>query len=524
MINLNRLAEIEKIAEEALGLLPSLRAAFIASACHNDAELQTAVEAIVAASSTPTASFETASSLGLSPREEIKLKAGETVAHFVIRELRDEGGMGSVYVAHDTVIDRDVALKILSTRLSQVSRDKLGARFATRYIPAVYEIGETAAGLTYIAMELVVGVPITTFCEGLPLKARLTLFSDVCAGVAVIHAELMVHRDLKPDNILVTKDGIPKILDFGTARLLSADPSLTLDPQPNDRFLSPEFASPEQIARTGLSATTDIYSLGVLFCLLLAGRLPYRIKSRASLPWAVANLEPERPSVLALADTNSDSYPLDLPRCSPPPVRPKALAKSLSGDLDAIAIKCLQKEPRDRYLSVQDLSKDISNYFEPRPVSARRPTVRDALSKAVRRNLPAIAVIFGLLIFIAVLVSQVREARYQRDSAKTQATRAEKVSHFLIDLFTLSDPAHRPGSVVTARELLDKAAKDLPGTLKNQPEAVVPLLNTLGQVYNNLNLFDESARCYRSAMHIAETKLSHESLLYADCLFFMGGL
>ncbi len=527
MINLERLAEIERIVGHARSLPPSDRLAYIVSSC-SDVNLRRDVETLLAISPPATNYIESELWASVSIDDRVALAEGDFVAHFKILRLLDEGGLGTVYLAHDNANDRKVALKLLPPRLGAVTNDRLSARFTNRSIVALYESGQVEGRFTYFAMEYVDGIPITTYCEreNLTLKDRLNLFRKLCHAIADIHDEDVAHRDLTPRNILVTTKGEVKVLDFGSARLLSSVPA-TLEPV--DHFHTRAFASPEQLLGEPTSAKTDVYSLGVILCLLLSGRMPYLAESEEELIEAIGSRAPEPPSRVAKREVQliENASDFSLPSCAPPPMTASKLSNRLEGDLDAIVLCCLKKSPGGRQ-GLSALSGDIKNYLEKWPVSVRPATLTYRSWKLLQRRwipIGSIAIAFLFLIVSGIILFLERqEAIHQRDAARIQATRAEKVSRFLIDLFMLSDPAHRPGSVVTARELLDKAAKDLPGALKNQPETVVPLLNTLGQVYNNLNLFDESARCYRSAMHIAETKLSHENPLYADCLFFMGQL
>jgi eukaryotic-like serine/threonine-protein kinase len=285
----------------------------------------------------------------------------------LIREL-GAGGMATVWLAErsDGVLHRQVALKLphegWTTRQAERmarERDILGTLEHPR-IARLYDAGVTAEGRPWMAMECVDGVAIDTYCKGheLDVQQRLRLFVQVIDAVAHAHARLIVHRDLKPSNILVTPEGEVRLLDFGVAKLLAAGPDaggLSLDAnitQRAGRAMTPDYASPEQIAGKPVGVATDLYSLGVVLYELLTGQRPYRL---------------ERQSAAALEEA---ILAIDVPRASVRVQGDKALQRRLRGDLDTILAKALQKDPAQRYTSAEAFAADLQRHLDGEPVHA----------------------------------------------------------------------------------------------------------------------------------------------------------
>ncbi|HEY3572061.1 MAG TPA: serine/threonine-protein kinase, partial [Thermoanaerobaculia bacterium] len=259
---------------EALELSVEERAALLATV--KDEEVRKEAERLLDVSATEADRFE---HLHLSPLgNDLPFKEGNQVGRYVILRAVSRGGMGAVYQARDAGTGRIVALKILPPRVLPFSanEDKALARLSNEYIATFYESGTTAEGFRYVAMEYVEGVPITGYCAAHcpTVRSRLELFRMVCEAVEYAHRNLVVHRDIKPDNILVTSGGKPKLLDFGIAKILPSDLELATLTRGANRPLTVAFASPEQLGGDPTTTATDVYSLGVLLCLLLTGHLP----------------------------------------------------------------------------------------------------------------------------------------------------------------------------------------------------------------------------------------------------------
>jgi non-specific serine/threonine protein kinase/serine/threonine-protein kinase len=385
--------------------------------------------------------------LGSGPEPEL---LGRRIGAYRLVRLLGRGGMGAVYLAEraDEAFRQRVAIKLLPWALAtaearhrfQLERQTL-ARLEHPHIARLLDGGETADGLPYLVMEYVDGEPIDQFCQrqDLDLVRRLQLFREVCGAVAHAHRNLVVHRDLKPGNILVTADGAVKLLDFGIAKLLpGAETDETLPLTLAGRLLlTPLFASPEQVRGEPVTTATDVYALGLLLFRLLVGAHPYRFatESPVEVVRVVCDQPPPRPSVAATAGTAG----LGLP----------ALRRRLRGDLDNIVLKALRKEPERRYASVEALAEDLRLYLEQLPVRARPDTPGYRAAKFARRHrlgLAAAALIAASL--LGGLLATARQARIAERRFQDVRALADSL------LFEVHDAiAPLPGST-PARQLL----------------------------------------------------------------------
>jgi serine/threonine protein kinase/tetratricopeptide (TPR) repeat protein len=414
-------------------------------------------------------------------------------AYRLVREL-GQGGMGAVYLAmrDDDAFHKRVALKILKRGMDTES---IVRRFRTErqilagldhpHISRLLDGGSTADGLPYLVMEYVEGVPLGEYAElrQLNTSERLQLFLLLCGAVQYAHQSLVIHRDIKPANVLVTQDGVPKLLDFGIAKLLNAEltgQSLTAVTAPGLQLMTPEYASPEQVRGDAVTTATDVYSLGILLYELLTGRRPYRLTSRAvpEIVRVVCESEPLRPSVAVTRPLEADD--------TEPPAAPSTttetrarlhrhvdthrLRRRLEGDLDNIVMKAISKEPGRRYASVDQFAEDVRRHLAGLPVLARHDTLGYRTGKFVRRHRGAVtaaaAVFMALVAGIIGIAWQARVARAERLRAEQRFNDVRALANaFLFDVHDAvkdlagSTPA-RQLMVQKGIEYLDKLAAD----------------------------------------------------------------
>ncbi|MGN6519648.1 MAG: protein kinase domain-containing protein [Dokdonella sp.] len=419
---------------------------------------------------------------------------GRLVGPFrLLREI-GRGGMGAVWLAEraDGAFRQRVAVKLIR---SGWDVDEVFARFrAERQILAglqhpniahLVDGGVTADGKPWLALEYIDGEDLRAWCDGrrLGLGERLQLFLTVCDAVAHAHQRLVVHRDLKPSNILVGRDGVVKLLDFGIAKLLdAADGGVSAT-----RMFTPEYAAPEQVRGELLTTAVDIHALGLLLYELLCGRRPFDTDhpTPAAYERAVLDQEPTRPS-LAVARDEATAAMIAASR----DLAPARLRRELRGDLDAIVLKALRKEPAQRYASVQAFADDVRRYIARQPVLARRGSWRYRGARFLHRHalaasLAAIAVL-ALCGGLAAALWQAHAANVQRDSARAALG-------FMRSLFDNADPAHRKGDQLSARDLLDAGTRTMRTALPGEDAARGELLLTMASAYLGLEQLDAAA-------------------------------
>ena len=457
---------------------------------------------------------------------------GDRIGPYRVLRSLGCGGMGEVYLAEraDAQFEQQVAIKVVhggALAVDMHSRLKLERQILAQLdhpnIAHLLDGGELPDGSAYIVMEYVDGVAIDVFCDltHLDITARLKLFQTVCAAVHYAHQNLIVHRDLKPSNILVTAAGVPKLLDFGIAKLLderrASRHTLALT-QADIRIMTPDHASPEQVRGQAITTSSDVYVLGVLLYKLLCGSGPFFISSvrLSEIERAICEKDPLPPSQMVGGEESPESISVAQARAS----TARRLKRGLAGDLDNIVLMAMRKEPERRYGSAQQLAGDIQRYLDGKPVIARRDTVSYRASKFVKRHwLPvsaAAAATFMIVAFsVTTYVQSVRIAaerdrvEQQREVAEHERARAEEVSSFLVNLFKLSDPGENRGNRVTAREILDSGAKRLQAGLQDQPATKAALLSTVGGVYDSLGQFRDALPLLDEALQLQAQ--SHES-------------
>ncbi len=496
--------------------------------------------------------------LGLVVEGMLPMALGQRVGVYGLVDVIASGGMGTVYQARraDGRLDQLVAVKIIrkgmetSHVLQRFRREQQAlARLVHPNIARFLDAGVTEQGLPYLVLELIEGRSLGSYCDEkkLTIKKRLELFGSICQAIQFAHRNLIIHRDFKPGNILVTDDGTVKILDFGIAKLLDPDGRGDNDEQTLTalRVMTPQYASPEQISGEPTTTATDIYSLGVILYELMAGHRPYEVKElpRVEAERLICLMEPTTPSAVI-------SRTLELPqsdggtrRVTPATVAavregsPERLRRRLIGDVDTIVLKSMHKDPARRYTSAEALSEDIRRHLQGLPILAQPDSVRYRFNKFVRRN--KVIVIAAVLVSISLLggvigtsMGLVRaqraraeaeaeaaraDAEDEAERARTAAATTNRISEFLQSILAAADP-YEESQDITVREILDRAAGKVDVGLTAQLEVQVAVLNIIGSSYRSLGLYAEAEFQLQRALVVWREIRVEDGLEVADTL------
>src|SRR5580692_8285109 len=476
------LLRVEAIFHEAIAVPLDARAKLVAALSDGDPDLAAEVHSLLKASAAEETESASRSTLSADPKSAAEARR---IGPYQVDSLLGRGGMGAVYLAYraDGHFEQKVAIKLIDLPLAtDVFRERFRqerqilAGLQHPYIARLLDGGVTQNGDLYLAMEYVDGVPIHTFCnqQHLSVPERIELFIRVCEAVQFAHQNLVVHRDLKPDNIFVAEDGTPRLLDFGTAKLLAQSPANTGRDLTREGFQSftPQYASPEQVLGNPITTASDTYSLGVLLYLLLTGTLPYELKELTTA---------EMLRVI----------------CEEPPRKPDHLADSAShidSDLEAILLKALRKEPAERYRTAEQLAGDLRAYLDGRPVAARRGTIRYRTAKFVRRNRIAMAAAFLVAVILAAgIVGVLWQAKVANEERRRAEARSSDLRQLSSSLLSELDEAIKqlPGStpvqkllVTRVLEHLDRMASDAQGDRLTQLD-LIDAYTRLGNIQGN---------------------------------------
>jgi non-specific serine/threonine protein kinase/serine/threonine-protein kinase len=526
MEELQQWKKVKEIVGSALERPAAARGAYLDQACSNDSELRAEVESLLSAHAGSDALTE-GPWLGVSPNE---TQVSQIGPYRFIREL-GVGGMGQVWLAEQTEpIRRQVALKLIRAGMydsATVQRFKAERQSLAimdhATIAKVFDAGTTPAGQPYLVMEYVDGAPITAYCDSMTLsiRDRLQLFIRVCEGVQHAHQKAIIHRDLKPSNILVMEvDGkpTPRIIDFGLAKAAAPlIPGETFFTQVGTFLGTPGYMSPEQADpdTRDVDTRTDVYSLGVILYELLTGVLPFdttewKNRRREDVLRELCECDPVRPSTKIGSDRENASK-----NASARKADPRQLTTLLRGDLDWITLKAVERARDRRYPTVQALAMDVQNYLENRPVTAHAASIGYRARKYVRRHaVGVIAAAVALVVlagFATMQAVQLRRVTRERD-------RADRISEFMTNMFKVSDPSEARGNSITAREILDKSAKEINAGLTRDPELQARMLDVMGEVYNDLGLPSRAHALLTHAVDLCQQNLgpNHPDTLHAQ--------
>ncbi len=483
--------------------------------------------------------------------EEIQstISSGQQIGHYRLIRLLGEGGMASVWLAQrdDGTFNHQVAVKCLKTGLGTpesrnrfLHEQQILAQLQHPNIARLYDAGISSDGVPFIVMEWVDGGSLTQYCDQhqLSVRKRLELFQKIASAVAYSHQNLIVHRDIKPNNILIGLDGEPKLLDFGIAKSLN-DPSAPMT-RTGLHLLTPEYAAPEQFSGAAITTATDVYALGAVLYELVSGLRP-RIYIQGQVvdittPVTAPSEALKRGSKPPSSKETANPGQLAKARAS----GPDRLSRLLAGDLDTLILKALQSDPNRRYATAQALSEDIDRYLHQQPIHARKDAWSYRTRKFLQRHAGAAAltalVTLALLLATGISVYQARraqmqteraelEAQHAQDEAKrahseteraqTEAKRAAAVKDFLSNLFEVSDVGLPRTEVPTTETLLQDGAKRIRNEFNDEPELKLDLLLLIAKIQTNLGLYEPAESLLKDASEIAETKLSpaHERWL-----------
>jgi eukaryotic-like serine/threonine-protein kinase len=522
-----RWSRVKELFAEALDRAPDEREDFLARRCPEDASLREEVRTLLAAHESAGSFIETPPSPVAAARlgDQAAQLTGHMVGPYRVNREIGHGGMGTVYMAAraDGAFEKQVAIKVIRRGLDTENvllrfrheREAL-AGLDHPNIARLLDAGSTSDGLPYFVMEYVEGVPIDRFCDErrLTVAERLQLFQTVCGAVQAAHRNLVVHRDIKPDNILVTSDGVPKLVDFGIAKLLAPASAGTPETRVTERLMTPGYASPEQVEGKPITTATDVYSLGVLLYELLSGRHPFRRAGGQESERGIAEHVPEKPSTVVTQppeaagpdDETGPRSPEEVSRARQ--ATPAALRRALRGDLDTIVAMAMRKEPQRRYGSVEQLAEDVRRHLVGLPIVARKDAVGYRVARFAARHAAAVtaaALLCVVLITAVVAIAwQARVAADERDRARVESAKTRQINAFLQDMLRSPDPRNQ-GRNVRVVDALDRAARRLDTEKEENREVGAAIHRALGVTYGSLGMYDTAESHLHSALSAMPT-------------------
>ncbi|HEY1265060.1 MAG TPA: protein kinase, partial [Terriglobales bacterium] len=519
-MNPERWQRVKQVLDGALAIDAARQPGYLDHACAGDPELRDEVDSLLQHHQLAATGFLKQAAIQLAPPSEEGLpspRIGRRLGGYQILAEIGHGGMGAVYRAArvDGQYEKQVAIKLVRGGYDTTSvlerfrhERQILASLDHPNIAHLLDGGTTEDGIPYLVMELIEGEPVDQYCDAhsLTVTERLQLFRQVCGAVHYAHQRLVIHRDIKPSNILVTSEGVPKLLDFGIAKIL--DPAAGAEAtllQP----LTPGYASPEQIRGEPITTASDVYSLGVVLYQLLTGSSPYCGIATHEMAHAVCEFEPGRPSTASLRYMQGKDNGLE--------ATPAKLKRRLSGDLDNITLKALRKEPQRRYGSVEQFSEDVRRHLEGLPVNARQGSWNYRAGKFIKRHKAAAAA--SLIVVLTLLGGMAMTLREKR-IAEHRFNDVRKLANSLI--FEVHDSIRDlPGST-EARKLLVSRGLQYLDSLNSEAKGDQSLQEELATAYEKVgdvlgypygaNLGDTAGalQSYRKAMAIRESLAARE--------------
>ncbi len=525
--------KVREVFAEAHRLPAADRVPFLDNACGVDGELRGEVASLLSA-------FEKADGVFQPLPQDLLSRATQELlpdtrigtilgSYRIVRQIAS-GGMGEVFeaVRDDGKFQRRVAVKFVR---SMLSRQEMIRRFESERsvlaslqhpnIAQLIDAGTSDDGMPYLIMEYVDGKRIDDYCDEhqLSIVERLRLFQVVCGAIQFAHRHLVVHRDIKPGNILVADDGTPKLLDFGIATLLREEGTPPERTRTGLGFMTPDYASPEQLRGERATTVSDVYALGMLLYKLLTGQKPYDFRNEFPLEMSrtILNTEPTRPSGKPVSITVAGTSPLRIRR-------------ALSGDIDAIVLMALRKEPERRYQSAQDFSDDVGRFLAHHPVAARRGEARYRAGKFIRRHRTA-SIAFGIVTLAVIggiggVVWQGKKAQHERDIALIEEKKAKRINDFLQRMISESDVNwynHGKGPDATAGDILDAASDRLENELQDEPEVKAELHMTIGNTYLALGNAEKAIHHFTASLLLRQTAFAADNHKLMESEYYLAG-
>ena len=429
----------------------------------------------------------------------------ESVGPYRVLRKIGEGGMGIVFEAEQQSPQRRVALKVVRAGLiSDEFQIKLFhremqtlARLNHPSIAAIYDAGLTPDGQRYFAMELVEGIRLDEYVAGsrfegrdsepmLAPRQRWWLFHRICEAISYAHQRGVIHRDLKPANILINADGVPKILDFGLARAVADDPSMTMVSEAGRLLGTPAYMSPEQTLADphAVDVRSDVYTLGVMLYELTTGAFPYDVRQA---------------TIVDICKVITDASPRN----------PRAINSNIPADIETITLKALEKEPERRYQSVAELGDDVERFLENHPIQARPASRAYKIKKLVQRHKLPFALITAILFLsigsAVVFAIQKQQVSRERDTAKYEADKFRRINNILTGFLNASNAWEQGSSDTTVKQVLDGMSRRIEDELSDSPELAATIRHTLGMTYRMLSEYENAEQHLRYAY---ETRLA----------------